>query len=188
MYGLRPAAKAWEEEYAAKLVKAGYKRGVAAPTVFHEGAGDVSLVVHGDDFTALGPDKELKKLEEKMNSWYNVKTRGKLGPERKFDKEISILNRKVCWGDKVITYEAVGRNIENVIKAVGLSEKSKGLDVPMTVETMGESVEEDAELEGKEATRFRSVAALANYIAMDGPRGGECPVQGHGQAHGGKLE
>ena len=129
----------------------------------------MSLVVHGDDFTALRPDKEMKKLEEKMSSWYNVKKRGKLGPERKDDKEISILNRKVCWGDKVITYEADGRNIENVIKAVGLSEKSKGLDVPMKIETTGESVEEDAELEAMEATRFRSVAALANYIAMDRP-------------------
>ena len=51
LYGMRPAAKAWEEDYAAKLVKEGYKRGVAAPTVFQEEVGDVSLVVHGDDFT-----------------------------------------------------------------------------------------------------------------------------------------
>ena len=72
LYGMRPAAKAWEEDYAAKLVRIGYKRGVAAPTVFHEEVGDVSLVVHGDDFTALGPDKEKRKLEEKMNVWYNV--------------------------------------------------------------------------------------------------------------------
>ncbi len=34
LYGMPPAARAWEENYAEKLVEAGFRRGVSAPTVF----------------------------------------------------------------------------------------------------------------------------------------------------------
>ena len=34
LYGMRPAAKAWEEDYGANLVKEGYNRGVAGPNRF----------------------------------------------------------------------------------------------------------------------------------------------------------
>ncbi len=46
--------------YAAKLVSAGFRRGISAPTVFWHPLTDVSIVVHGDDFTALGPEAELR--------------------------------------------------------------------------------------------------------------------------------
>ena len=71
---MRPAAKAWEEDYAENLRAFGYVRGQTAPTVFQEPVGDVSLVVRGDDFTALGPIEELNQLEAKMKEWYEVKT------------------------------------------------------------------------------------------------------------------
>ncbi len=62
MYGMRPAAKDREEDYAANLQREGYRRGMAAPTVLHDTATDVSIVVHGDDFTALGPNVALAML------------------------------------------------------------------------------------------------------------------------------
>ena len=38
LYGMRPATRAWEEEYVAKLGSEGYKQGRSVPTVFsHEG-------------------------------------------------------------------------------------------------------------------------------------------------------
>ncbi len=80
--GMRPAAKAWEEDNAENLRALGYVRGQTASTVFREPVGDVSLVVRGDEFTALGPIEELNKLEANMKEWYEVKTRGKLGPRR----------------------------------------------------------------------------------------------------------
>jgi hypothetical protein len=111
-------------------------------------------VVHGDDFTVLG--------------WYDVKCRGRLGPERNDLKEIKILNRRVAWEQGVITYQADERNIQEVIHAMGLSEESKGLD--MAVADSDDQVNEtDRDLEVDEAKRFRSVAALANYVALDRP-------------------
>ncbi len=95
LYGMRSAAKAWEDGCAKNLRAAEQNRGQAAPTVVHEPVGDVSLVVHCDDFTALGPIEELNKLESTMKGWCDVKTREKLGPEKNYCKEIKILNRKV---------------------------------------------------------------------------------------------
>ncbi len=69
LYGMRPAAKAWGEDYSANLVSTGFVRGVAAPTVFHRPESDVRIVVHGDDFTALGPAAGLDELEAHMKGW-----------------------------------------------------------------------------------------------------------------------
>ena len=167
LYGMRPAAKAWEDDYAGNLQGWGFRRGLAAPTVFYKEEGDVSMVVHGDDFTAPGPDDELTKLEAKMREWYEVKTRGRLGPDRKDDKEIRILNRKVKWLDKMITYEADERNIQAIIKELGCEDGSKGLDAPMVLDSA--SGEPDEELGAEERWRFRRIAALANYVALDRP-------------------
>ena len=65
---------AWEEDYAENLHAFGCVQGQAAPTVFREPVGDVSLVVRGDDVTALGPIEELNKLEAKLKEWYELKT------------------------------------------------------------------------------------------------------------------
>ncbi len=66
LYGMRPAARAWKEDYVAKLVGAGFRRGVLAPTVFRHPMRDISLVVRGDDFTALGPEAELRAFENQI--------------------------------------------------------------------------------------------------------------------------
>ena len=170
LYGMRPAARAWEDHYATKLVEeAGFRRGVSAPTVFWHPEADVSLVVHGDDFTALGPETELRKFEKNMGAWYKIKTRGVLGPEPLDDKEITILNRKLVWRDGLLTYEADPRIVETILKAMGLEDGSKTLDSPIVVESSREAAEEDEELSKDEATKFRSTAALANYLALDRP-------------------
>ncbi len=67
----------------------------STPTVFWHPLTDVAIVAHGDDFTASGPEADLRALEAEMQSWYEVKTRGMLGPDPGDDKEINILNRKV---------------------------------------------------------------------------------------------
>ena len=170
LYGMRPAARAWEEHYAKKLIEAGFRRGVSNSTVFWHPEGDISLVVHGDDFTALGPEEELKNFKKQMKSWYEVKVRGVLGPGPLDDKEITILNRKLVWTKSgTITYEADPKNIESIVKAMDLQSDSKGLGAPIVTESAKEAEEEGEELNREEATRFRSIAALANYVALDRP-------------------
>ena len=59
LYGFRPAASAWEKHYSGKLEEIGFTRGVSSGVVFYHKARDISLVVHGDDFTFCGGDKDL---------------------------------------------------------------------------------------------------------------------------------
>ena len=67
LYGMRKAATTWEEHYAAKFEKAGFVRGIAAPTVFYNVRARVRVVVHGDDFKCSGVQKELEKMGDKMS-------------------------------------------------------------------------------------------------------------------------
>ena len=97
-----------------------------------------------------------------MKPWYEVKTRGMLGPDPGDDKEIKISNQNVVWGDQAITYDADGRNVESILKSMGLDAKSNGLDAPIVAETPREAAIEEMELGPAEAKKFRSVAALAN--------------------------
>ena len=77
LYGMRKAASGWEEDYARNLESVGYKRGIAAPTVFFNKSTGVRVVVHGDDFTMTGVDEELNKIEKLMGQWYEIKVRGR---------------------------------------------------------------------------------------------------------------
>ena len=61
LYGMRLAGQAWEREYSVKLESIGLKKGKAAATAFWNKDTEVRAVVHGDDFTLLGPEDELKK-------------------------------------------------------------------------------------------------------------------------------
>ena len=114
LYGMRPAARAWEEDYVTKLGSEGYKQGRSVPTVFfHEGNG-MSGAVHGDDFTFLGYDEDLDELKNLLKGWFDLKVRGRLGPEENDDKEIVILGRTLKWGDKGICIRADTKHADNI--------------------------------------------------------------------------
>jgi hypothetical protein len=166
LYGFRPAAQAWEELYAGKLVKSGFVRGRGSPVVFWHPARDLSVEVHGDDFTFSGVDEDLDWIEGLMKGWFEVKVRARLGPDETDDKEITILGRLVRWEMEGISYQADPKHRENILEKFGLGKDSKGLTVNGKVE---EQEEEDEELAGEEATEFRASAALLNFTAQDSP-------------------
>ena len=66
LYGMRKAAAGWEEDYAKKMVAAGFERGKGVPTVFHNRGMEVRVVVHGDDFTFSGTKVELDRMRRKI--------------------------------------------------------------------------------------------------------------------------
>ena len=65
---MKRAAAGWEEDYAKKMVAEGFGRGRGAPTVFHNRATEVRVVVHGDDFTFSGTKVELDRMSRKRKS------------------------------------------------------------------------------------------------------------------------
>ena len=76
LYGTRDAAQNWEFEYIEFLEKAGFKKGRATPSMFYHEEKDVRVVVHGDDFTALGVDADLDWYEAKLQEHFEIKIRG----------------------------------------------------------------------------------------------------------------
>ena len=62
MYGTRPAADGWQEEYSTALARLGFSQGIACPNVFRHKARQISCSVHGDDFTSCGPADALDWL------------------------------------------------------------------------------------------------------------------------------
>ena len=87
MYGTRDAAFNWAEEYSSKLSAAGFVRGVANPCLFKHSVKDISLTVHGDDFVAIGEEKDLMKEKEVLLDAYKI-TYEILGPSDKKSENV----------------------------------------------------------------------------------------------------
>ena len=122
MYGTRDAGAIWETCYVDCLVQMGFVQGVASPCCFHHPKWNVSVVVHGDDFTALGTDRALDEYEKGLQATFECKLRGRLGSEAKDLKEIRVLNRIVRITQHGLRYEADPRHAEILAKAMGLTE------------------------------------------------------------------
>ena len=149
LYGMRPAASAWERDYTEKLIGIGFKAGKSAPTVFFHPDKGVRCVVHGDDFTFLGFEEDLDDVAKEMASWYELKVRGVLGGEPGDLEEITILNQRLTWTGNVMTYEADRKHGQIICEAMGLDRNSNGLTKSIVRETLEdiENVEDNEELE-----------------------------------------
>ena len=126
LYGMRPAASAWEKNYTDRLESIGFVRGLAAPTAFYNAALDCSCVVHGDDFTFLGFDEDLLEIANSMRGWYELKVRGILGEAAGDVKSIAILNRELSWSHESLEYEADRKHAQIIIEEMELTEDSRG--------------------------------------------------------------
>ena len=63
VYGTRDAGMIWKETYRQCPEDFGFIASRASPCCLHHPEWKCSLVVHGDDFTALGVDASIDKLE-----------------------------------------------------------------------------------------------------------------------------
>jgi hypothetical protein len=79
-------------------------------------------------------------------------------------KRMDILNRWLEWKEDGIEMKADPKHAQGLIEAMGLNAKSKGSNVPGKRD---EVVIESEELNSKDATRCRALAATANYAAQD---------------------
>ena len=127
MYDTRDAALNWAIEYCDTLKAAGYVQGKGNPCLFfNEGIG-VAVMVHGDDFIGVGPDKHLDNLKSTLENKYKLKIE-RLGKREGEKLEIRILNKIVRETDAGIELEADPRHAEIDAKASqvpGSKEESK---------------------------------------------------------------
>jgi len=171
---MRPAARAWEDTYADKFVKYGFTQGVSAPTVFYHREKDLECVVHGDDFTVLGYDEDLEELEAEMKKWFEIKVRGKIGPDSCDGKEITILDRTVTWLEWGIRITADPKHAERLVEHFGLDETSTSVvsfgkkeDSDKVEDNDDDADDSPEDLGNKEVTIYRGLAATANYLSQD---------------------
>ena len=167
MYGTRDAAQNWEECYTQLHVGIGFKQGRASTCVFHHEERDIVVVIHGDDFTALGNAEDLDWYREQVKGKMSTKVKGRLGPGRKDLKTMRVLNRIVEWKEHSICYEADQRHAEIICEELGFKKGTKGVVTPGIKSKITPESEED--LEPEQATRYRALVARANYLAQDIP-------------------
>ena len=88
--------------------------------------------------------------------------RGTIGPDAHDLRSMTILNRIVEWTENGITLEADPRHVDLLLHELGL-EKAKGSEVT------GTKIDRDDghPLTTSEATRYRSIAARFNLLAID---------------------
>ena len=167
VYGTQDAAANWEYKYATHLIENSFRRGKTSPCAFWNPQTGVRCVVHGDDFTFAGPDDELTKCTQMMNSEYDIKVRGKLGPDLKDDKAITILNRCVKWTPQGIQYETDPRHVEIMINELDLH-KVKPVVAPGSKGALVDD-EDNPHLDPSQATNSGSLSPGATCCATINP-------------------
>ena len=86
MYGALDAAQNWEMEYVEFMESIGFRRGQSTPCIFWHVEKGIRAVIHGDDFTLLGNEASLDWFRERIQEKFEVKFRGRLGPDNRDDK------------------------------------------------------------------------------------------------------
>ena len=124
VYGTRDAGKLWEDTYTQVLEGLGFITGMSNPCVFHHPGRDISIVIHGDDFTALATDEHLDWYEEQLAKSFELKIRGRLGEGCTGPQEIRILNRVVSITADGLQYEADPRHGDLLSSSLGLTSES----------------------------------------------------------------
>ena len=170
MQGTRDAAQNWEFEYAEFLESIGFKRGKASPCIFYCPDRNIRVAVHGDDFTVLGYIDDLDWFNKEMNTKFEVKCRGIIGPAPGDLKSIKILNRIIEWDNDGIQYEPDQRHAEILIREMGLLPSSKSVITPgvkVKAESSSSTAQGSNPSGDSNATSFRRLTARANYLAQD---------------------
>ena len=121
LYGTRDAALNWAQAYSDVLIGMGFTKGLSSPCTFFHKVWDIRTVVHGDDFTCLGPRAAIMAYEDQLATRFEIKRLGLIGEFDGCIREIRILNRILRLTEFGLRYEADPRHAEMLVKALGLS-------------------------------------------------------------------
>jgi hypothetical protein len=168
LYGFRKAAGVWEDHYSKLFEGAGFQRGEACGGVFYNKERDISIPVHGDDFTLCGVEEGSLWIQELMKSWFEVKVRAMLGPDDEDDKEVILLGRIARWLEDKVEWEADPKHREKVLEYSGMDEGTRALNCNGEKNVKEEDGDEE-ELEKDAATVYRGLAARLNFMSQDCP-------------------
>ena len=183
LYGTRDAAQNWSRTVTKMMTELGFTQGDHSPCNFRHDVRGIIMTVHGDDFTSTGREADLRWLDQELRKKVELKT-AFLGPDpRRHSQQIRVLNRVITWQEEGLVYEADQRHAEIIVRELNL-EQGKPVATPGTRDEMAKASMMDIGVEGElntvtneddpllgppEATRYRALAARANYLAQDRP-------------------
>ena len=151
----------------------GFKRGRYNPCLYWHPKTKLMVTVHGDDFMSAGTRTVVKDVRTKLESRFEIKTqivvsRGRSptvyggAPYQKDPEEVSvarILNLIVRCGPEGWEIEVDERHVDVIVRKLRLGD-AKPVSIAGETEIRGEE---------EEASRFRALAARANYLSADRP-------------------
>ena len=105
VYGTRDVGMIWEQCDRNALEAMGVTSGISNPCLFHHAEHGITVVVHGDDFTAMATDSDLHRYTKELEKVFAIQIRRRLGGGT-IDQEVRILNRVVRIIPKGVVYEA----------------------------------------------------------------------------------
>ena len=132
-YGTRDAGAIWEDTYRLALEGMGFVAGQASPCCFFHPERSIHVVVHGDDFTALGLQQDLDWYQSKLAEHFELKDRGRIGEDCEL-KQLRILNRVITLTEHGLEFEADPRHVDLISRSLGLT-SSNAVATPGLKET-----------------------------------------------------
>ena len=188
MYGTLDAAQEWALDYSEKLLARGYIQGRASPCHFFHPVHQTALLVHGDDFIAVGRSQGRHHLKATLEEFYEIKDKT-LGPDHGQLQQIRVLGRVISWESWGLQLEGDPAHLELGIEQLGLND-CKSVSTPGEAEDCGVPAievtarrraadreatrwevqeEEDKALDSNRGKVYASISARFNYLAQDRP-------------------
>ncbi|CAK0788952.1 unnamed protein product [Prorocentrum cordatum] len=147
LHGTRRASKLFQHKVIATLTDQGFIRMSATVTVFYHVQKGIYIVVHGDDFMAVGTHDDLRWLNKILEAKFEVKRSPFAGPQRlEVATSGHFLKRTASWTEKGFHWESP-------------ASKSIGKEVPTALDKLGHA----------EKKLFQSAAPTALHLAADRP-------------------
>jgi hypothetical protein len=117
LYGTRDAAKLWQERVAQHLIDNGFSRGKSNPCVYFHESRQLGTLVHGDDYATVGSLEDVRWLQSRLESEFEMKTviAGHSGAKGVV-REAKILNRVVRAVPAGWEYECDQRHAEIILE------------------------------------------------------------------------
>ena len=84
---MRESASNWEEAYSTFLESLGFAKGKASTCCFYNDSRQIRNMVHGDDFVAVGREKDLLWMKSQLQGTFEIKWET-LGPREEHKNEI----------------------------------------------------------------------------------------------------
>ena len=83
--------------------------------------GHTPLLVHGDDFLAVGTRSQLDQLERVLTAAFEAKVE-RIGPQPGEKKSLRVLGRVISYSSKGIGYECDQTHVEMALRAYGMED------------------------------------------------------------------